>query len=65
MRNNLPPLNAVRAFEAAARHLSFNRAAEELHVTPSAISHQVSSLETFLKVRLFHRMTRQVELTSE
>ena len=65
MRSNLPPLNAVRAFEAAARHLSFNRAAEELHVTPSAISHQISSLEAFLKLQLFHRKTRQVELTSE
>ena len=65
MRNNLPPPNAVRAFEAAARHQSFNRAAKELHVTPSAISHQISSLEAFLKVQLFDRMTRQVELTSE
>ena len=42
------PLNALRAFEAAARHLSFSRAAEELHVTPSALSHQVSGLEDLL-----------------
>ena len=59
----LPPLNAIRAFEAAARHLSFNRAAEELHVTPSAISHQVRTLESTLGVVLFHRHSRQIALT--
>jgi LysR family glycine cleavage system transcriptional activator len=55
----LPPLNAVHTFEAAARHLSFHRAAEELHVTPSAVSHQVRTLEEFLGVRLFNRLARQ------
>ncbi len=45
MARRLPPLNAVRAFEAAARHLSFTKAAEELHVTQAAISHQVKALE--------------------
>ena len=53
----------MRAFEAAARHLSFNRAAEELHVTPSAVSHQVRALEDHLGVRLFERLTRRVALT--
>jgi LysR family transcriptional regulator, glycine cleavage system transcriptional activator len=61
----LPPLNAVRAFEAAARHLSFNQAAEELHVTPSAVSHQVKSLEDFLGSRLFRRAGRRVSLTRD
>lgn len=65
MSRRLPPLNAVHTFEAAARHLSFYRAAEELHVTPSAVSHQVRSLEGFLGARLFHRLTRQVVLTEE
>ncbi len=44
MARNLPPLNSLRAFEAAARHLSFTKAAEELHVTPAAISHQIKAL---------------------
>jgi LysR family transcriptional regulator, glycine cleavage system transcriptional activator len=64
-KSRLPPLNAVRAFESAARHLSFARAAEELSVTPSAISHQVRTLEEFLGVVLFRRLTRQVALTRE
>lgn len=59
----LPPLNALRAFEAAARHLSFVQAARELHVTPAAISHQVKALEEFLGVALFHRGGRGLELT--
>lgn len=59
----LPPLNALRAFEAAARHLSFSRAAEELHVTPAALSHQIKGLEEFLEVKLFIRKTRSVALT--
>lgn len=59
----LPPLSALRAFEAAARHLSFKEAAGELGVTPTAISHQVRWLEDHLGVRLFHRRTRRVELT--
>ncbi len=59
----LPPLASLRAFEAAARHLSFRAAAEELSVTQSAISHQVAELERRLGVPLFHRRSRRVELT--
>src|SRR5437868_14505822 len=66
-RNNgrLPPLNALRAFEAAARHLSFKNAARELHVTAGAVSHQVKVLEDHLGVALFRRLTRALELTPE
>lgn len=60
---SLPPLAALRAFEAAARHLSFRRAADELGVTPTAISHQVRLLEEVLGKRLFERRTRRVLLT--
>lgn len=63
MTRRLPPLNALRAFEASARHLSFARAAGELGVTPPAISHQVRQLEDYLGVTLFRRLTRQVLLT--
>jgi LysR family transcriptional regulator, glycine cleavage system transcriptional activator len=59
------PLNALRAFEAAARCLSFQTAAAQLFVTPAAISHQVKHLEAYLGVKLFHRGTRSVELTTE
>ena len=59
----LPPLNALRAFEAAARHMSFARAAEELNVTAAALSHQIKSLEGFLDTQLFVRKTRSVALT--
>src|SRR6185503_13011723 len=59
------PLNALRAFEAAARHLSFKRAAAELHVTAGAVSHQVKLLESVLGVALFRRLTRALELTPE
>ncbi len=59
----LPPLNAVRAFVAAARHQSFTRAAAELHVTHSAVSRQIKSLEQYLGVALFERRIRQVSLT--
>jgi LysR family glycine cleavage system transcriptional activator len=59
----LPPLNALRAFEAAARHLSFKRAADELHVTQAAISHQVKQLEAHLHLPLFERSARGVKLT--
>lgn len=59
----LPPLNSLRAFEAAARHLSFKNAAAELSVTPTAVSHQIKSLEAYLGVPLFHRLTRAMELT--
>lgn len=64
MSYRLPPLNALRAFEVAARHLSFKHAAEELCVTPTAISHQIKQLEEFLGVELFRRLTRSLELTS-
>ncbi|WP_434675802.1 LysR substrate-binding domain-containing protein [Pseudomonas sp. D3-10] len=57
------PLNALRAFEAAARLLSFKAAAEELAVTPTAISHQIRSLETWLGAQLFERLPRRVRLT--
>jgi LysR family glycine cleavage system transcriptional activator len=60
---NLPPLASLRAFEAAARHLSFRAAADELSVTQSAISHQIAELERRLGVPLFHRRSRRVELT--
>src|SRR5205085_245971 len=63
MNNHLPPLSALRAFEAAARLLSFSKAADELHVTPAAISHQIHGLEQDLGVRLFHRRNRAVEPT--
>ena len=59
----LPPLNALRAFEAAGRHLSFSRAADELHVTPAAVSHQIKALEAFLGVKLFRRRHRALLLT--
>jgi LysR family glycine cleavage system transcriptional activator len=59
----LPPLSALRAFEAAARHASFKRAAEELAVTPTAISHRIRVLEDHTGLRLFVRTVRQVTLT--
>lgn len=61
----LPPLNALRAFEAAARLLSFKNAARELHVTPGAVSHQVKLLEEHLGKPLFRRLTRALDLTPE
>lgn len=61
----LPPLNALRAFEAAARHGSFVAAADELSVTPAAISHQVKALEERLGVGLFHRLARGLALTED
>ncbi|NIZ03366.1 transcriptional regulator GcvA [Thalassospira lucentensis] len=61
----LPPLQSLRAFDAAARHLSFTRAAEELFVTQGAISQQVRQLEEYLGFRLFHRLPRQIHLTEE
>ena len=63
MSRRLPPLNGLRAFEAAARHLSFTKAAEELNVTPGAISHQVKALEEVIGQPLFHRRTRALLLT--
>ncbi len=59
----LPPLNALRSYEAAARHLSFTKAAGELGVTPAAVSHQVKMLEDFIGVSLFQRVNRQLILT--
>src|SRR6195256_1806252 len=64
MNGPLPPLSALRAFEAAARLKSFSKAAEELNVTPAAISHQIHTLEQDLGVRLFDRRNRAVELTA-
>lgn len=63
MARQLPPLNSLRAFEAAARHLSFTKAADELHVTPAAVSQQVKVLEEHCGVRLFRRLTRALLLT--
>lgn len=61
----IPPLNALRAFEAAARHLSLAAAANELCVTPAAISHQIKGLENYLGVPLFKRVKRRVVLTDQ
>ena len=63
MSLRLPSLPALRAFEAAGRHLSFTKAAAELFVTQAAISHQVRALEEQLKVKLFQRTTRRLALT--
>ena len=63
MSRRLPPLNGLRAFEAAARHLSFTKAAEELSVTQAAISHQVKGLEDLLGLKLFRRFNRRLMLT--
>lgn len=60
---DLPPLNGLRAFEAAARNLSFAKAAEELHVTPAAVSYQIRTLEDQLGVKLFRRLNRAIVLT--
>jgi LysR family glycine cleavage system transcriptional activator len=59
----LPPLNALKVFEAAARHLSFTKAADELHVTPGAVSQQIKSLEDYIGSRLFRRTKRALLLT--
>jgi LysR family transcriptional regulator, glycine cleavage system transcriptional activator len=64
MNEHLPALSALRAFEAAARHKSFSKAAAELFVTPAAISHQIHALEQDLGVRLFHRLNRSIEPTA-
>jgi len=65
LASRLPPLNALRAFEASARQLSFTRAAEELFVTQAAISHQIKSLEEHLGIKLFMRKNRSLLLTEE
>ncbi|WP_085588912.1 transcriptional regulator GcvA [Thalassospira sp. MCCC 1A01428] len=61
----LPPLQALRAFDAAARHLNFTRAAEELFVTQGAVSQQIRQLEEYLGFRLFFRLPRRLQLTDE
>ena len=63
MSDRLPPLTALRAFDAAARHMSFAQAASELNVTPAALSFQIKSLEEHLGTPLFRRLNRAVELT--
>src|SRR3954453_18510996 len=63
MSRNLPPLNALRAFEAAARLLSFTAAASELNVTQAAVSHQIKALEDRLGLKLFRRVGRGLLLT--
>ncbi len=63
-RTRLPPLNALRAFDATARHLTVARAADELSVTPSAVSHQLRTLEDALGVQLFSRNKTRLKLTS-
>lgn len=65
MNRRLPPLNALKAFEAAARHLSFTKAADELYVTQAAVSHQIKSLEDFLSMKLFFRKNRSLLLTEQ
>ncbi len=65
MASKLPSLKALRVFEAAARQLSFTRAAEELFVTQAAVSHQIKSLEEFLGIKLFMRKNRSLLLTEE
>lgn len=63
MAKRLPPLHALEAFEAAARLMSFKAAAAELHLTPSAISHRVKTLELHLGLALFRRLNREIRLT--
>jgi LysR family glycine cleavage system transcriptional activator len=65
MGRKLPPLNALKAFEAAARHLSFNKAAQELCVTQGAVSRQIQVLEKHFGTLLFRRMSRSVEMTEQ
>src|ERR1700761_2316030 len=65
MATTLPSLNGLRAFEAAARHLSFTRAADELNVTQTAVSHLIRRLEEQLEIKLFVRRNRALELTRE
>jgi LysR family glycine cleavage system transcriptional activator len=65
LRDKLPSINLLVTFDAAARHLSFKHAAEELFVTPSAVGHQIRVLEQEIQTVLFVRMNRSVELTAE
>jgi LysR family glycine cleavage system transcriptional activator len=62
---NIPPLRAIKAFEASARLLSFTQAAQELHVTQAAVSHQIKNLEALVGVQLFERFNRSLKLTFE
>ena len=62
-RRRLPPLNALRAFEAAARHMNFSRAADELSVTPGAVSQQIQNLEAYIGAPLFKRSPKGLLLT--
>src|SRR6185437_7776099 len=64
MHTAMPPLSALRAFEAAARHLSLTLAARELNVTAGALSHQIRGLEEFLGTKLFERRVRSIALTA-
>jgi LysR family glycine cleavage system transcriptional activator len=64
-KRRLPPLNSIRAFEATARLYSFSKAAEELNVTPGAVSQQVKVLEDYLNIELFKRKNRSILLTEE
>ncbi|GAA3929169.1 LysR substrate-binding domain-containing protein [Litoribacillus peritrichatus] len=65
MAKRLPSLNVLNVFEAAARHLSFKKAAEELHISPPAVSHQIKVLEAQLGAVLFRRLNRALELTPD
>ncbi|HMO67825.1 MAG TPA: LysR family transcriptional regulator, partial [Novosphingobium sp.] len=65
MKRTHLPLNALRVFDAAARHLSFTRAADELAVTPAAVGQQIRALEDVLGVVLFRRTSKGLELTDE
>ena len=65
MSHRLPPLNGLRAFEAAARHKSFKRAADEMGVTAGAVSQQVKALEEALGIELFRRLPRAIALTAD
>ena len=65
MKRTHLPLNALRVFDAAARHLSFTRAADELAVTPAAVGQQIRALEDLLGVVLFRRTSKGLELTDE
>jgi len=62
-RDRLPPLNSLRAFDAAVRHMSFQKAAQELNVTPAALSYQIRQIEEDLGLKLFKRLNRAIELT--
>ena len=61
--SDLPPLNALRGFEAVARHMSFSAAAQELRITPAAVSQQIKNLEDFLGVQVFSRQGRRIQFT--